>query len=188
MDMVSEVNTELFLATNSLTVKYKFIQPELVTGPYFVDTHEDDAGIDLRLYWIEDCEPDEHGMYMLETGTVYVVHTNIAFAIPSGYEGLLSLRSSMGKRGFIVTNAPGIIDSSYRGECIVLLYLLPGRGEYMRPSCDGCVLRGRMVEIGAKERIAQLRIRRKENIYLRCAEELDETVRGSGGFGSTGKY
>jgi dUTP pyrophosphatase len=97
--------------------------------------------------------------------------TSLAIEIPSGYVGLVFPRSSISKINMSFTNAVGVIDSGYRGE--ILCRFKPsfaGQGIY---------------EIGDK--VAQLMILPYPEIELEEAEELSETVRGAGGFGSTGK-
>jgi len=100
------------------------------------------------------------------------VPTGWAVAIPAGYEGQVRPRSGLAlKHGVTVANAPGTIDSDYRGELQVLLVNL-GIGDYIvRPG----------------DRIAQLVVARVERAVVQEAERLDETARGEGGFGSTGR-
>lgn len=92
-------------------------------------------------------------------------------SIPPGFEGQVRPRSGLATRyGVTVPNAPGTIDSDYRGELMVALINL-GRESYV-------------VEHGA--RVAQLVIAPVARAEVEEAEELDSTARGSGGFGSTG--
>jgi len=124
--------------------------------------HADDAGFDLCA-----CEAVELG-----PGERASVGTGIAVAIPDGQAGLVLPRSGLAMRhGISVVNAPGLIDSGYRGEVRVLL-LNTDRTERFS------------VQIG--DRIAQLVIVRHEAPELVEAEDLGETPRGAGGFGSTG--
>jgi len=81
-------------------------------------------------------------------------------------------RSGMVARGIIIPNAPGIIDSDYRGEIIVLLY-----GLFMK--------RQEIFQIGSK--VAQGELVRGESVGFNVVSSLSNTERGSGGFGSTGK-
>lgn len=100
------------------------------------------------------------------------VPTGLELAIPPGYEGQVRPRSGLAfKHGLTVVNAPGTIDSDYRGEVKVLLINL------------GAV----PVEIARGERIAQLVIAPVTVADLITVEKLDETTRGIGGFGSTGR-
>lgn len=113
-------------------------------------------------------DPPRRELY-IRPGDIVKIPTGLAFEIPAGYVGLISLRSSVGGRGFVQPNAPGVIDSDYRGEVNILL----------SSSCLQCVKHG--------ERIAQLLIVPAPQFELVEALELSETVRGEGGFGSTGQ-
>ena len=127
-----------------------------------VRAHDGDAGFDLRA-----SEAAELG-----AGERASVGTGIAVAIPEGQAGLVLPRSGLAMRhGISVVNAPGLIDSGYRGEVRVLL-LNTDRSESF--------------SVAAGDRIAQLLIVRHEAPELVEVEELGETVRGAGGFGSTG--
>jgi len=98
------------------------------------------------------------------------VPTGIALAIPAGYEGQVRPRSGLAiKHGVTVLNAPGTIDSDYRGEVKVLLINLSDTEFTIQPGT----------------RIAQLVIARCESAYFKVVEELDTTPRGDGGFGHT---
>ncbi|NPA32335.1 MAG: dUTP diphosphatase [Aquificae bacterium] len=100
-----------------------------------------------------------------------LIPTGIVLEIPEGYEGQVRPRSGLAlKHGITVLNAPGTIDSDYRGEVKVILINL-GREEFV-------VTRG--------ERIAQLVIAPVVRAKLVPSDELSRTDRGSGGFGSTG--
>ena len=113
----------------------------------------------------------------LPIGTSTLVPTGIKVIIPEGYEGQLRLRSSMYKRGFVMPNAPGTIDSDYRGEVKVPVARISPNG-YDTPK----------IEKG--ERIAQLIIKKLPSVTLVPVSseefEKEETERGGGGFGSTG--
>jgi dUTP pyrophosphatase len=125
--------------------------------------HEGDAGYDLHAAEAVTIEPGERAS----------VGTGIAVAIPEGQAGLVVPRSGLAARhGISVVNAPGLIDSGYRGELRVLL-LNTDRSEPFT------------VEPG--DRIAQLVLVRVETEELEEVAELDETARGVGGFGSTGR-
>ena len=100
------------------------------------------------------------------------VPTGLSFAIPEGYEGQVRPRSGLAmKHGVTVLNAPGTIDSDYRGELCVLL-INHGDTPFV-------------VERGA--RIAQLVLAPVVQARLVRVEALDDTARGAGGFGSTGR-
>jgi dUTP pyrophosphatase len=124
--------------------------------------HDGDAGYDLHA-----AEPARLG-----PGERATVGTGIAVAIPPGHAGLVLPRSGLAARhGISVVNAPGLIDAGYRGEVRVLLL-----------NTD----RERAFEVAPGDRIAQLVVVRIEGPELEEATELDETLRGGGGFGSTG--
>jgi dUTP pyrophosphatase len=104
-------------------------------------------------------------------GLFATIPTGIALALPAGTEGQVRPRSGLAARhGVTVLNAPGTIDSDYRGEvCVILI------NHAMEPFC---------IERGM--RIAQLVIAPVASVHIRLVERLDETARGSAGFGSTG--
>ncbi len=101
-----------------------------------------------------------------------LVPTGLYIAVPEGYEAQVRPRSGLAiKKGITVLNSPGTIDADYRGEvCVILVNL----------SAEEFV-----IEDG--ERIAQLVIARHEKARWQEVNELDETARGAGGFGHTGK-
>jgi dUTP pyrophosphatase len=108
---------------------------------------------------------------VLEPGERRLVPTGLVLEIPPGWEGQVRPRSGLAMRhGISLVNAPGTIDSDYRGEVGVLLINL-GREPFT-------VRRG--------DRIAQLVIARVENVEWEEAEDLAASERGAGGFGSTG--
>lgn len=108
----------------------------------------------------------------LQPGERAAVPTGIAVAIPEGYAGLVLPRSGHARRhGIGVVNGPGLIDSGYRGEVSVLLI---NHGDVE-------------VKFGRGDRIAQLIIVPVPAIEWNEVDSLDETDRGSGGFGSTGQ-
>src|SRR5205823_8049397 len=107
----------------------------------------------------------------LAPGGRAAIGTGLALAIPDGWEGQVRPRSGLAREhGLTVVNAPGTIDSDYRGECVVLLVNL---GE-------------RAVRIERGQRIAQLVIAPVAKVAVESVEELPGTTRGAGGFGSTG--
>ena len=110
---------------------------------------------------------------MLGPGQRVLIPTGLSMAIPVGYEGQVRSRSGLAlKEGLIVLNAPGTIDSDYRGEIGVII----------------CNTSNQTRTITQGDRIAQLVICKVERIPVwDQVEEFDETERGEGGFGSTGK-
>ena len=121
-----------------------------------------DAGVDLHA--LEPC--------VLQPFERKLVHTGLAIAIPEGYAGFVLPRSGSAlKRGLSLVNAPGLIDSNYRGELGVIAV-------NMDPETP--------IEIAPGDRIAQLVIMKVEAVSFDVVDELDETTRGEGGFGSSG--
>ena len=101
------------------------------------------------------------------------ISTGIAIAIPEGYAGFVQPRSGLAfKHGVTCLNTPGLIDSGYRGELKVLLINTD-------PDTPFDVVKG--------ERIAQLVIQKVESVVFNEVDQLDDSDRGSGGFGSTGR-
>ena len=124
--------------------------------------HDDDAGYDLRAAEAATLGPGERSS----------VATGLAVAVPPGCAGLVLPRSGLALRhGIALVNAPGLIDSGYRGEVRVLLL-----------NTD----RSQPFEVAVGDRVAQLLVVRHETGELEEVESLDETVRGAAGFGSTG--
>ena len=122
------------------------------------------AGFDLR------AAVDE--TLVLQPGERRMIPTGISVAIPPGYEGQVRARSGLAlKHGFALVNAPGTIDADYRGEIGVIAINLGAE--------PFAIHRG--------DRIAQLVIAPVIDAALELVAELDETGRGSGGFGSSGK-
>jgi dUTP pyrophosphatase len=143
-----------------VTLRFSRLHPE-ARAP--AQAHDGDAGYDLHAAEAARLEPGERAS----------VGTGIAVAIPDGCAGLVLPRSGLAARhGIALVNAPGLIDSGYRGEVRVLL-LNTDRSEAF--------------EVGVGDRIAQLVLVRFESGPAEEAESLDETVRGVGGFGSTGR-
>lgn len=138
-------------------LRVKRLHPDAVLPTY---KHSGDAGMDLSSVEAVTVEP----------GEIVAVHTGLAFAIPSGYVGLVHPRSGLASRGLTVANAPGTIDAGYRGEVKVLLVNL-GKEPF---------------EVAQGDRIAQLVIQEVAFLPLTETASLDDTSRGAGGFGSTG--
>lgn len=100
-----------------------------------------------------------------------LVPTGLFIELPKGYEAQIRPRSGLAyKKGISVPNAPGTIDSDYRGEIKVILVNLSSENQTIEPG----------------ERIAQMVIAKHERVTWEIAQELEESERGAGGFGSTG--
>ena len=147
------------MTTNSITVPIKQLDPELEVPAY---AYPGDAGLDLRA--AEAC--------VLKPFERRAIPCGIALGLPRGYAGFVLPRSGLAaKHGISIVNAPGLIDSDYRGEVKVILVNLDAENSFA-------------VERG--DRIAQLVIMPVPAVTLALAEELTETDRGAGGFGSSG--
>jgi dUTP pyrophosphatase len=146
-------------SVDRITVPIKRLDPSVELPSY---AYEGDAGLDLRS--AEDVTLAPHERRLVSTG--------LAIAIPEGYAGFVQPRSGLALReGLSMANTPGLIDAHYRGELKVCAVNLD----------DSTPIR-----ITRGERIAQLVIQRVPVVQLLEVEELDETDRGEGGFGSSG--
>lgn len=161
-------------------IKIKKLHPH-ARMPRYATKHA--AGMDLHVVF----DPGEAGMVLMPAryapakggldkhsvlaGDIRILNTGLAIEIPRGYEGQLRSRSGLSsKYGVQVVNAPGTIDSDYRGEIRIPLVNL-GKGPVM-------------IEPG--QRVAQLIIAPVARFRMVEADTLSETGRGDGGFGSTG--
>ena len=146
-------------ASAVLDVELKALDPELELPSYATDG---DAGADLRTT----------ADFTLEPGTRKMVGTGIAIALPPGHVAFIKPRSGLAaKHGIHVLG--GVIDAGYRGEIRVVLLNTDGR---------------EAMEFKRGDRIAQLVIQRVEQAKFIVVDELDESARGAGGFGSTGGF
>ena len=138
---------------------------------------DDDADIPLPRYMT----PHSAGMdiyaavkkdIVLEKGEIALIPTGFAMAIPEGFEAQIRPRSGLAvKHGIGLINSPGTIDSDYRGEVMIPAINL-GTKKYTLKRGD---------------RIAQMLIKRVYHARIDVVEQLDKTVRNTGGFGHTGK-
>lgn len=125
---------------------------------------EDSAGVDLKANI-------EEPMTIAPMQRV-IVPTGLRIALPKGTEAQVRPRSGLAaKHGITVLNTPGTIDADYRGEIAAILINLSDKDFVVNPG----------------ERIAQMVIARYERVEWEAVDELDETVRGEGGLGSTGR-
>lgn len=146
--------------TDELQIEIKRFDPELPLPSY---AHEGDAGLDLRSA-VE---------VTLKPGDRIAIPTGIAVAIPPGYAGFVQPRSGLALReGLGLANSPGLIDSGYRGEILVVAVNLD-------PEEPVHVRRG--------DRIAQLVVLPVASVSFREVDELPSSDRGAGGHGSTGR-
>ena len=144
---------------SAMELPFTRVRPE---GALPNQQHPGDAGLDLRSAIDVTVKPGDRAM----------VPTGVAVAIPDGHAGLVLPRSGLASRqGLTLANAPGLIDAGYRGEVICSVVNLDGE---------------EAVEIHAGDRIAQLVVIAVPDVMPQWAEELPQSVRGDGGFGSTG--
>lgn len=126
---------------------------------------QDSAGMDLRAFISET--------KILSPGQRTLIPTGLHIALPPGFEAQVRPRSGLAlKKGITVLNTPGTVDADYRGDIGVILINLSSEDFTLE---DG-------------DRIAQLIITPYTKVEWSPVEHLDETERGDGGFGSTGKH
>ena len=141
-----------------MTLRFKKIRPDATLPSY---AHPSDAGMDVRS--VEDLT--------LAPGKRALVHTGLVMLLPPAYEAQVRPRSGLAlKSGVTVLNAPGTIDAGYRGEVGVILINL-GDADF---------------QVKKGDKIAQLVIAPVTQAAVEETDVVDETDRGSGGFGSTG--
>jgi dUTP pyrophosphatase len=141
-----------------MTVKFRRIHPDATLPSY---AHEGDAGMDVRS--VEDLE--------IAPGARALVHTGLVMMLPPGWEAQVRPRSGLAlKCGVTVLNTPGTIDAGYRGEVGVIL---ANFGEAAFKVAKG-------------DKVAQIVVAPVTRAEIVESAEVDETERGSGGFGSTG--
>lgn len=143
-------------------------------APYqIVPQIEGDVGLDIRS--IEDV--------VLKPGETRVIKTGVKLKLPKGYEAQVRPRSSISKRGVLIHL--GTVDNGYRGEVGVTATNLASSGD--KNWCEVSLDHPRTIKIRKNDRIAQLVIKKYEEVELIKVQEVDEnTKRGSKGYGSTG--
>ncbi|MFT3700551.1 MAG: dUTP diphosphatase [Kofleriaceae bacterium] len=142
-------------------VQIKKLRPDAVMPRYMTAAA---AGLDLCAAIDEPVTLEPHSRAAISTG--------LAMAIPAGYEGQVRPRSGLAREhGVTLVNSPGTVDSDYRGPVTILLI-----NHGAQP-----------VTIRSGDRIAQIVIAPVVQAELQEVSDLDETARGSGGFGSTGR-
>ncbi len=144
------------------TLKVKIINQSSNPLPRYET--EGSAGMDLRAHLAEAVT-----LLPLERA---LVPTGLFIELPGGFEAQIRPRSGLAaKRGLTMLNSPGTIDSDYRGEIKCIVVNLSNEPQIIEPG----------------ERIAQMVIARYEQINWQETDRLEDTERGAGGFGSTGK-
>lgn len=140
-------------------IPIKCIDKDLEAPQY---AYPGDAGVDLRATCDEVLQPFERKL----------IPCGIALALPDGYAGFVLPRSGLAiKHGVSLVNAPGLIDSNYRGEIQAVLVNLDPHNEFV-------IKRG--------DRVAQLVVMPVPSVEFFAQDELDDTIRGVDGFGSSG--
>jgi len=141
-----------------MTLRFKKIHPDATLPSY---AHASDAGMDVRS--VEDVTVPAKGRVL--------VHTGLVMMLPPMYEAQVRPRSGLAlKHGITVLNTPGTIDAGYRGEVGVILANF-GDADF---------------EVKKGDKIAQIVVAPVLQAVIEEADEIDETDRGAGGFGSTG--
>ena len=147
------------MSDDVINLPIKRLNPEVELPSY---AYAGDAGLDLRANEDVELKPLERRL----------VATGLAIAIPEGYAGFVQPRSGLAlRKGLSMANTPGLIDAHYRGELKVCAVNLDPENA---------------IHISKGERIAQLVIQKVPVVALIEVDDLDETDRGTGGFGSSG--
>ena len=163
----------------TIKVKIKKLNEDAVTPTYSKDG---DAGMDLVA---TSKSLDKEGNVVYGTG--------LAFEIPKGYVGFVFPRSSNAKQQLLLSNSVGVIDSGYRGE--VMLKFKSSASSFslktlikliFNPDSNITLINNVKISYNVGERIGQIIILPYPQIEFEEAEELSETERGNGGYGSTG--
>src|SRR5437773_11182230 len=142
-----------------MRLEFKRLDPSILLPEF---AREGDAGLDLRDNIGVEVGPGERAM----------IPTGLAVAIPEGHAGLVLPRSGLASfQGLTLANAPGLIDAGYRGEITCSVVNLD---------------RDRPVKIARGDRIAQLVVVALPIVEPEMVDDLPESARGAGGFGSTG--
>ena len=161
VETASKSQAPALLGAPTLQVQLKMLDAGLEAPSY---AHPGDAGADLRAR--EDVA--------LRPGERKLVPTGVSISLPDGFVALIHPRSGLAtKHGLTIVNAPGTVDAGYRGEISVTLLNTDSTQD---------------IELRRGDRIAQMVIQRVEYAQFIRVDELDGSVRGAGGFGSTGGF
>jgi dUTP pyrophosphatase len=145
---------------SQVIVKVKKLHPDVLMPQY---SHPGDAGMDMYNMGDE---------VVLKPLTRALIPTGLKVAVPQGFELQVRPRSGLAlKKGLTVLNTPGTIDAGYRGEIGIILFNASGTEEAV---------------IKKGDRVAQIVLKKVEEIQWQEVQDLDETSRNEGGFGSTG--
>lgn len=148
------------------------------TNPFAIlpkKAHPDDAGFDIFLPKMFPPTPEnpryKERKFFIRKNHVEFIPLGFKTEIPEGYYGAIYIRSSLGKKGVVLSNGTGIIDAGYRGEWGIMLTAIGAMTQIVMPG----------------ERVAQLILRKIEPFEIEETNDLSDTDRGVGGFGSTGR-
>jgi dUTP pyrophosphatase len=153
------------MSTDNITLKIKKLHEKAVMPSY---AKAGDAGLDLTVTDM-DIDGTEHSV---------VYKFGLAVEIPEGYVGLLFPRSSNAKTDLLLTNSVGVIDSGYRGELMAKFKIVKAHFQNTDQNFPIMYRRG--------ERAVQLILMKLPSVTIEESEELSETERGAGGYGSSG--
>lgn len=157
----SETDSSLAEHRPTLRVQLRMLDDGIDPPSY---AHPGDAGADLRARIDVELAPGERAL----------VPTGVSVALPFGYAAFIHPRSGLAtKHGLTIVNSPGTVDAGYRGEVSVTLLNTDSRHS---------------IRLSRGDRIAQMVIQRVEKAEFVDVSELPGSVRGAGGFGSTGGY
>lgn len=155
-----------------MKVKVKKLHPDAIIPTY---STEGAAGFDF--YALENVT--------LKPGETKLIKTGLAMSIPQGYEIQVRPRSGMSlKTKLRVANAPGTIDSDYRGECCIII---ENTNDQLTSTFIDPIKQNPSIRITKGDRIAQGVLNKVPQAVFEVVEDLDETDREQGGFGSTGQ-
>ena len=143
---------------NKVTVKFRRLHTDARLPEY---AHSGDAGMDIYL---------PSTVAPMVPGEIRIVPVGFAVEIPKGYELQIRSRSGLASRGLVVANSPGTVDSTYTGEVGVILWNVSNG---IHPLEKGM-------------RVAQLVLNKVPEVQWQIVDELEESERGEGGFGSSG--
>jgi len=165
------------------TIRVKRVNPD---APLLTKAHPTDAAYDL-------CAMED---VTLRPGEYKMVGSGLAFAIPQCWCGMVYPRSGLGCKGLVLKNTVGIIDAHYRGEVMLPLYNNnPKTGRLVvrvirtalgKVFCDRRMEPEGTIHVHKGDRVAQMRIELVPESTMQEVEELDETDRNTGSFGSSG--
>ncbi len=159
--MNDELDSVLPTPSPTLSVQLRMLDDGIAPPSY---AHPGDAGADLRTRIDIVLAPGERAL----------VPTGVSIALPFGFVALIHPRSGLAtKSGLTIVNSPGTVDAGYRGELSVTLLNTDSRHS---------------ISLSRGDRIAQMVIQRVETAEFIAVDELPDSVRGTGGFGSTGGF